>query len=86
MNLINIFIFYYIISGICAAIGFYYLSTFDASKVEIEDAIADVTWATGISRKKVKALMYALCLLGGFLILPTEIVEALWRALTGKEE
>ena len=86
MNWVEIFIFYYIISGICTAVRFWYLSKWAPDKEEVEDMIADVTWATGVKRETVKAILYAMALLGGFLILPSEIVEAVWRAVNGKEE
>ena len=68
-----IFISYYIMSGLLTVLWFWYDMT--ENDEEAEDAIADITWNTGVRREYVKALLYSLAVLLGFIILPYEIIS-----------
>ena len=78
MDFIKIFTIYYLISGIINFI-LVWCDIHYANTTEAEDMIADVTWNTGISRKLVKYLIYALSLLLGFILLPVELYSNLLR-------
>ena len=70
----NWFVYYFIITGLITFAWYYY--NFDLMKYpESEDIIADITWNTGISREKVKPLLYSVTILFGWAILPIEIFD-----------
>ena len=76
----HIFISYYIIAGLLAFLWFWY--DMNGNDEETEEAIANITWNTGIKREYIRALLYALALLFGWLILPYEVISR----FIGKEE
>ena len=76
----HIFISYYIIAGLLTLLWFWY--DMNSNDEEAEDTIADITWNTGIKREYIRALLYALALLFGWLILPYEVISR----FIGKEE
>lgn len=78
MDFIKIFTIYYLISGILNFVLAWYDIHY-ANTIEAEDMIADVTWNTGVSRKLVRYLIYALSLLLGFILLPLELCSSLLR-------
>ena len=67
--------YYCVISGLLTLSWFWY--DVNSNDDEMEDAIADITWNTGIKREYIRALLYALALLFGWLILPYEIISRL---------
>ena len=65
---------YYAISGLLTLLWFV-VDVECVHSEEAEDAIADVTWHTGVKRAHVKALLYIMALVLGWLILPYEIIS-----------
>ena len=68
-----IFFEYYIIAGLLTLLWFWY--DMNSNDEEAEDAIADITWNTGVERKNVRLLLYVMAMLLGFIILPYEIIS-----------
>ena len=75
----NWIINYFFISGILTFLWFFYIINYSEVKEEVADDIADMTWNTGIKRKYVKWLMYALALILGWFIIPYEIVTTFMK-------
>lgn len=72
----QIFIGYFVITGLITFAWFWFSVNRD---VESEDAIADLTWNTGIRREHIKTLLYTLALLLGWIILPYEIADRIFK-------
>ena len=53
------FILYYFISGLLMFSWFYYEFNYSKYKEEADDAIADVTWNTGIKREQMVSLWFS---------------------------
>lgn len=53
------FILYYFISGLLMFSWFYYEFNYSKYKEEADDAIADVTWSTGIKREYIRLFYIA---------------------------
>ena len=75
------FLVYCFISGLIMFSWFYYDFNYSKFKEESEDAIADVTWNTGIKREHVRLFLYSMAILFGWIMLPFEIVTN----ITGEE-
>ena len=71
------FILYYFISGLLMFSWFYYEFNYSKRKEEADDAIADVTWNTGIKREYIRWFLYSSAILFGFLMLPFEIISGI---------
>ena len=69
----NWFCYYFIIAGLLTFWWFWF--DMNSNGEEAEDAIADLTWNTGIKREHIRALLYALALLLGWIILPYEVIS-----------
>lgn len=66
---------YFFLSGLITVIMIFYDCNFSRDKEGMEDLVANITWITGIDRKSVLVLIYVFGLVGGFFLLPWELVS-----------
>ena len=82
MNVITIFCYYYVISGIINFAWLYWAAQHSEENPEVEDLLTSAVWQTGMSREFILILLYIIGLLGGFVLLPLGLFDKIF----GKEE
>ena len=56
---------------------FYYEFNYSKYREELENAVGDLTWYTGIRREHIRWFLYSLAILFGFIMLPFKIISGI---------
>ena len=67
---------YYVLAGLIYFLLVWWDTHSSEGSTEAEEIVADVTWATGVSRERVKVLIYVISFIFGFALLPMEIYSS----------
>ena len=82
----KLFFYYFLISGFIMVAWFFYEFNFSKSKEESDEAVADMTWQTGVKRENIRNLLYVMAFCLGWIMLPWEFIDKFVEITSGKGE